>query len=82
MKQSATTYVTIEAGEGGTENTLRAVYGSRNEAAQRLGGSDGLDIVSSTKFDDGRIGVTWRREWEAADPAPEPAPQQEEAAQE
>jgi hypothetical protein len=68
-KQSASTYVSAPIDDAGDEAALTAC---RTEAVERLGGTDGVMLVSAHLIDGPAIGATFRREWEEK-PAEKPA---------
>jgi hypothetical protein len=55
----ATTYLRVPLVDKSLEKT---VAHTREEAAKRLGGNDGLEPVQVSPLGD-EVGVLWRREW-------------------
>lgn len=63
MKKDATTNISNPWPE---KDLVQALAADMTEAAERLGGEDGLKLIGISGGEGGKMSTTWRREWEEA----------------
>lgn len=69
-RTSASSYVSVPINKG---DPAAALAEARHVAAERVGGEDGLTLISQSVVEqDGvmKLATTWLREWDEPDPTP------------